>query len=187
MGTGLVGRTLGFLWARAGHEVALRSRDLARTAEAAGLAGGACNDAGGGREVRRGGALDATQRDASDLDALAGKVVIDSNNRGPAPDGRYASRPEGPSLAERLQAATPRARVVKRFNTVVMRLLRKEPGRVQALGAQVFLGGDNAKAVVAAPAAKMGLGVVDLGGLAAWIEEALADACRQGKATSPAG
>ncbi|MCR0984851.1 NAD(P)-binding domain-containing protein [Roseomonas pecuniae] len=120
VGTGPVGRTLGTIWARAGHEVAFGSRDPARAAE----------------------------------------------------------------------AAAPRARVVKGFNTVVMRLLREEPGRVRASRAQVFLAGDDAeaKAVVAALAAEMGLGAVDLGGLeAAWMAEALADTFRQGMATSPAG
>ncbi|WP_043367210.1 hypothetical protein [Belnapia sp. F-4-1] len=75
------------------------------------------------------------------------------------------------------------------FDTVVMRLLREEPGRVQASGAQVFLVGDDAKAkaMVAALVAN-GLGAVDLGALAAtWMAEALADAFRQGMATSPAG
>jgi len=35
VGTGPVGRTLGTIWARSGHEVAFGSRDPARAAEAA--------------------------------------------------------------------------------------------------------------------------------------------------------
>lgn len=192
VGTGPVGRTLGTIWARAGHEVAFGSRDPARAAEAAaGLAG----------------ARATTQEEATafgevvlwtprgimpaDPDMLAGKIVLDPNNRGPDPDGGYASRrPEGPSFAEQLQAAARRARVVKAFNTVVMRLLREDPERLRVSRAQVFLAGDDAKAkeVAAALAMDMGLGAVDLGGLeAAWMAEALADTFRQAMATSSAG
>ena len=95
----------------------------------------------------------------------------------------YASpRPHGPSFAEQLQAAAPQARVVKAFNTIVMRLLRENPARLTASGTQVFLAGDDAeaKAVAAALAADAGLGVVDLGRLdAAWLAESMADAFRQ--------
>ena len=126
-----------------------------------------------------------------DPDALAGKVVIDPNNRGPGPDGGYASlRPTGPSLAKQLQEAAPRARVVKAFNTVVMRLLQENPERLRKSGAQVFLAGDDAEAKVVASslAADIGLGSVDLGGLeAAWMAEAMADTFRQAMVTSPAG
>ena len=192
VGVGPVGRTLGTIWARAGHEVAFGSRDPARAAEAAeGLAS----------------ARATTQEEAAvfgdvvlwtvrgvmpaDPNTLAGKVVIDPNNRGPGPNGDYASpRPEGPSFAEQLQAAAPRASVVKAFNTVVMRLLREDPERLRASEAQVFLAGDDAaaKAVTAALAAEAGLGVVDLGRLeAAWMAEAMADTFRQAMATSHAG
>jgi predicted dinucleotide-binding enzyme len=122
-------------------------------------------------------------------DRLAGKIVLDPNNREPGPTGGYP-RPAGPSFAEQLQAAAPRARVVKAFNTIVMRLLREDPERLQASGAQVFLAGDDAqaKAVAAALAAETGLGAVDLGGLeAAWMAEAMADTFRQAMKTSPAG
>jgi len=190
VGTGPVGRTLGTIWARAGHEVIFGSRDPARaTQAAAGLVG----------------ARAATQREAATAGdvvlwtprgvmpapgMLTGKIVIDPNNRGPGPDGGYASRrPAGPSLAEQLQAAAPGARIVKAFNTVVMRLLEEDRRRLEASGAQVFLAGDDAQAktVVAGLAAQAGLGAVDLGGLeAAWMAEALADTFRQAMATSPA-
>lgn len=193
VGVGPVGRTLGTLWARAGHEVAFGSRDPARAAEAAaGLAGASATTqdeaAGFGEEV-----VLWTPRGVppADPDGLAGKVVLDPNNRGSGPDGNYASpRPQGPSLAEQLQAAAPRAHVVKAFNTVVMQLLREDPERLRASGAQVFLAGDDAlaKAVAAGLASELGLGAVDLGGLqAAWMAEALADTFRQAMATSPAG
>lgn len=191
VGTGPVGRTLGTIWARAGHEVAFGSRDPARAAEAAtGLAGASATtqeEAAAFGEV-----VLWTPRGVmpADPDLLAGKIVLDPNNREPGPEAGYASRPEGPSFAEQLQAAAPRARVVKAFNTVVMRLLRESPERLRLSGAQVFLAGDDAEAkkVAAALAMATGLGAVDLGGLdAAWMAEALADTFRQAMVTSPAG
>jgi predicted dinucleotide-binding enzyme len=126
----------------------------------------------------------------ADPDMLAGKIVIDPNNRGPGPSGGYASpRPEGPSFAEQLQASAPRARVVKGFNTVVMRLLNEDPERLRSSGAQVFLAGDDAEAkqVATTLAADIGLSAVDLGGLeAAWMAEVMADTFRQAMITSPA-
>ena len=192
VGVGPVGRTLGKIWARAGHAVAFGSRDPARAAEAAaGLTSAKAttqDDAAAFGEV-----VLWTARGVrpADPDALAGKIVLDPNNRGPGPDGNYATpRPEGPSLAQQLQAAAPRARVVKAFNTVVMRVLNENPERLRVSGAQVFLAGDDpaAKAVAAGLAAEIGLAAVDLGGLeAAWMAEALADTFRQAMATSPAG
>lgn len=192
VGVGAVGKTLGTVWAHAGHEVAFGSRDLAKAAEAAaGLTG----------------ARVATQDEAAAFgevvlwtprgvmpaapEMLAGKIVLDPNNREPSPIGGYPSmRPSGTSLAEQLQAAAPQALVVKAFNTVVMRLLREDPERLRASGAQVFLAGNepDAKTVAAGLAAEIGLGAVDLGGLdAAWMAETLADTFRQAMKTSLAG
>jgi len=192
VGVGPVGQTLGTSWARAGHVVAFGSRDPARAAEA--VTGLVDARAASQEEAAAFGEVVLwTPRDVmpTDPDILAGKIVLDPNNRGPGPDGSYASpRPEGPSLAERLQAAAPRARVVKAFNTVVMRLLKEDPERLRSSGAQVFLAGDDAEAktVAATLAADIGLGAVDLGGLeSAWLAETMADAFRQAMRTSPAG
>jgi len=192
VGAGPVGQTLGTIWARAGHEVAFGSRDPARAAEAV-------SDLAGARATTQeqaaafGEVVLWTPRGVmpANPDMLAGKIVLDPNNREPGSVGDYASpRPEGPSFAEQLQAAAPRARVVKAFNTVVMRLLRENPERLTASGAQVFLASDDAEAkmVAAALAADAGLAAVDLGGLdAAWLAETMADAFRQAMRTSPAG
>jgi predicted dinucleotide-binding enzyme len=192
VGVGPVGRTLGTIWAQGGHAVAFGSRDPARAAEAAaGLAGAHATTQDGAAAF--GEVVLWTPRGVppADPDGLAGKVVLDPNNRESGPDGNYAlPGPGEPSLAEQLQAAAPRARVVKAFNTVVMRLLREDPERLRTSGAQVFLAGDDAaaKAVAAGLAAETGLGAVDLGGLdAAWMAEALADTFRQGMKTSSAG
>jgi predicted dinucleotide-binding enzyme len=192
VGVGPVGRTLGTIWARAGHEVAFGSREPARAAEAVmGLANAHATTQE--QAAAFGEVVLWTPRGVmpADPDMLAGTIVLDPNNREAGPDGGYASpRPERPSFAEQLQAAAPRARVVKAFNTVVMRLLREDPERLRASGAQVFLAGDDveAKAVTAALAAETGLDAVDLGGLeTAWMAEAMADAFRQAMATSPAG
>ena len=192
VGVGPVGQALGTIWARGGHEVAFGSRDPARAAEATrGLTGAHATTQE--KAAAFGEVVLWTPRDVmpTNPDILAGKIVIDPNNREPGPVGGYASlRPVGPSLAEKLQAAAPRARVVKAFNTVVMRLLREDPERLRASGAQVFLAGDDAEAkvAVAALAVQAGLGAVDLGGLeAAWMAETLADTFRQAMKTSPAG
>lgn len=194
VGVGPVGRTLGTVWARAGHEVAFGSRDPARAAAAA-AAAHVANARATTQDAAAafGDVVLWTPRGVApaDPDQLAGKVVLDPNNRAPGPDGSFdAPRPGEPSLAEQLAAAAPRARVVKAFNTIVMRLLADTPDRLRATGAPVFLAGDDAdaKAVAAALARDAGLGAVDLGGLrAAWLVEAMADAFRQSMATSPAG
>ncbi len=192
VGVGSVGETLGAVWARAGHEVAFGSRDAARaTRAAAGLAGARATTQEGAAAF--GDVVLWTARGVMPADpgGLAGKILLDPNNREPGPSGNYASaRPTAPSLAEQLQAAAPGARVVKAFNTVVMRILREDPERLRASGAQAFLAGDDAaaKSVAATLAADAGLGAVDLGGLeAAWLAETMADAFRQAMKTSPAG
>ena len=192
VGVGPVGQTLGTTWARAGHEVAFGSRDPVRAAAAVmGLAGAHAmtqEEAAAFGEI-----VLWTPRGVmpAEPDSLAGKIVLDPNNREPDPSCDYASPPsQGPSFAEQLQAAAPRARVVKAFNTVVMRLLREDPERLTVSGAQVFLTGEDveAKTVAAALAADIGLGAVDLGGLeAAWLAETMADAFRQAMRSSPAG
>jgi predicted dinucleotide-binding enzyme len=192
VGIGPVGQTLGTIWARVGHEVAFGSRDPARAAEAViGLTGARATTQE--QAAAFGEVVLWTPRGVmpADPDMLAGKIVLDPNNREPDPGRDYASpRPEGPTFAEQLQAAAPRARVVKAFNTVVMRILKENPERLRASGAQVFLAGNDteAKAVAATLAADIGLGAVDLGGLdAAWLAETMADAFRQAMRTSPAG
>lgn len=172
VGVGPVGQPLGTIWARAGHQVAFGSRDPARAAEAVrGLAGAHATTQEKAQEKAAafGEVVLWTPRGVmpADPDLLAGKILLGPNNREPGPDGGFASpRPEGPSFAEQLQAAAPRARVVKAFDTVVMRLLREDPERLRGAGAQVFLAGDDAEAktVAAALAAETGLGAVDCGG-----------------------
>lgn len=191
VGVGPVGLTLGTAWARAGHDVAFGSRDPGRAVEAAtGLAGtrAVTQD----QAAAFGDVVLWTPRGVmpADPDMLTGKIVLDPNNREPGLSKNYASpRPQGPSYAEQLQVAAPQARVVKAFNTVVMRLLRENPERLKASGAQVFLAGDDAaaKTVAAGLAADLGLGAVDLGGVeAAWMAEVMADTFRQAMQTSPA-
>ncbi len=192
VGVGPVGQTLGTAWARAGHDVAFGSRDPVRAAAAVtGLAGAHAMTQEAAAAF--GEVVLWTPRGVmpAETDSLSGKIVLDPNNREPDPGCDYASpRPLWPSFAEQLQAAAPRARVVKAFNTVVMRLLKEDPERLTASGAQVFLAGDDAEAktVAASLAADIGLGAVDLGGLhAAWLAETMADAFRQAMRSSPAG
>ena len=170
VGIGPVGQTLGTVWARAGHEVAFGSRDSDKAAAAVkGLAAAHATtqeEAAAFAEV-----VLWTPRGVmpADPNLLAGKIVLDPNNREPDPGRDYASpRPNGPSYAERLQAAAPQARVVKAFNTIVMRVLRETPERLAASGTQVLLASDDAeaKATVTSLIDSFGFDVVDAGPLA---------------------
>jgi 8-hydroxy-5-deazaflavin:NADPH oxidoreductase len=112
-------------------------------------------------------------------DTLAGKVVVDMNN-GPIPDD-HSIGPAGPSLAERLAAAAPGARVVKAFNTMAQEVFDLAPEPLRDHRVSAFLAGDDedAKRVVAGLAEELGFVPLDAGPLqAARMLEGLADFIR---------
>ncbi len=129
LGSGVVGQTLGSGFLKHGHEVALGTREPAKLADwSAANAGGkvvSFAEAAGFGEVvvlAVGGevALDALK--LAGASALDGKVVIDACNPiggGPPVNGvlRFFTTMTD-SLMERLQAAYPKARFVKAFNSV---------------------------------------------------------------------
>lgn len=129
LGSGVVAQTLGAGFLKHGHEVALGTRDLAKLADWSAAHAGAkilsfAEAAQFGEIVvlAVGGevALDALK--LAGEKALDGKVVIDACNPiggGPPVNGVlrfFTTMTE--SLMERLQAALPRARFVKAFNSV---------------------------------------------------------------------
>lgn len=138
LGAGMIGATVGRLWARAGHEVMLSSRHpeslgpvvaslgehgRSGTPEAAAAFGEVVLLA-----VPFGALVDLAPRIAP---ALAGKVTLDAANPFPARDGIAAAeairdgRGSGRWTAERL----PDARVVKAFNTNFFQILQTEAHR----------------------------------------------------------
>ncbi|OLR92272.1 NADPH-dependent F420 reductase [Actinokineospora bangkokensis] len=146
IGSGRVGTGLAAAWQRAGHDVVIAARST--RAEAARAADVVVNALPG--DI-------AAEQLAPLADAIGGSVVLDvSNPHSPGPT----------SVAEQVQAALPRARVVKALNTML------HPVMTAPLpGATAFLSGGDAAAKSTAVDLLADLGwargsVVDLGGLA---------------------
>jgi 8-hydroxy-5-deazaflavin:NADPH oxidoreductase len=169
LGTGVVGRTLAGRLAEVGHDVVVGSRtakdDGTRTFADAAAHGEVVVNATAGLA-----SIDAlTQAGAENL---AAKPVLDVANALDSSEGfpPIVRATDRESLAERIQAAFPQARVVKSLNTMnadVMANPRKLAGPHT-----VFVAGDDADAKHAVTALLLDLGwtddeVLDLGGLSA--------------------
>jgi hypothetical protein len=177
LGAGLLGGTLGRLWARRGHHVMFSSRHPERLA---GLVADAGATAAGGTIVEAArfgdvvllavpygelsGVLASVERQ------LDGKVVVDAANPGRlSPDGRLVNAlpaggpPAGVLTARRL----PRARVVRAFSHVAAESYPVR-GRKMPMLLGVAVAGDDpsAKQVVERLTREIGFTPVDLGGLA---------------------
>lgn len=166
LGTGHVAQWLGAAWEKAGHEVVLGSRDpghrqavlpVRDLADAVRHADVVVNALPGAIAVETVTSLGAG--------LFAGTIVLDvSNAMNDVLEPLYLG---SVSLAERLQAALPEARVVKSLNTMDMALV-VDPGRIAA--STVFLSGNDerAKATVAGLVHDLGWSadaLVDLGGI----------------------
>jgi 8-hydroxy-5-deazaflavin:NADPH oxidoreductase len=179
IGTGTVGRTLGEGLAKVGHDIVLGTRDPARTRardewQATSLSLGSYGEVGTGAELF----VNATSGEASldalravGDDALAGKVLIDVSNAldhsGGFPPKLFVSNTD--SLAEQLQRAFPRTKVVKAFNTMTAAVM-VHPGDLGGGDSTIFVAGNDAdaRATVAGVAADLGwTDVMDLGDLTA--------------------
>jgi 8-hydroxy-5-deazaflavin:NADPH oxidoreductase len=179
IGTGTVGRTLGEGLAKVGHDIVLGTRDPARTRardewQATSLSLGSYGEVGTGAELF----VNATSGEASldalravGDDALAGKVLIDVSNAldhsGGFPPTLFVSNTD--SLAEQLQRAFPRTKVVKAFNTMTAAVM-VHPGDLGGGDSTIFVAGNDAdaRATVAGVAADLGwTDVMDLGDLTA--------------------
>jgi 8-hydroxy-5-deazaflavin:NADPH oxidoreductase len=167
LGTGKVAQTLAQHWSAAGHDITFGSR---KPAEAGALGAPVASpaDAVAGSDV----VVNATPGSASlaavqaiGAAAFAGKVLVDvANANTPSFELVYPNS----SLAEKLQAALPAARVVKTLNTAAMSVLT-EPGSLPP--SSVFVSGDDAgaKATVTSLLADLGWpdgSVIDLGPIA---------------------
>ena len=176
IGTGNMGKGIGTLLVKGGHQITLISRDEER---AAALANELSKVAAPSASVRIGSYEEGVEGDVVILavwypvnlsiaqqlvDQLAGKLVIDiANPLNETFDG-LASQP-GSSSAEELARALPNSRVVKAFNTTFAGTLVK--GDVSGQALDVFIAGDaaDAKAVVADLVHSGGLHPVDAGPL----------------------
>jgi predicted dinucleotide-binding enzyme len=179
IGTGNMGRTLGLRWARAGHRVLFGSRDLAKATAVAASIPGLGTQAGDFdaaaafgdvvlytvREVFPSTLLRAPQ-------ALAGKIVIDCNNRDLGDDRRpgefsFATPPPTISLTQRLAADAPAARIVKAFSTIPHPVIELDREALAPRRVSVLLCADDgeAKAVVKELVEQLGFIGVDSGRL----------------------
>jgi len=195
IGTGNMGRALGLRWAQAGHRVFFGSRDLGKAKAAAVSTNDSTLFGDYDAAAAFGEVVLYTVRDIlpSQLlrqpQVLAGRIVIDCNNSAifgldiPDPDlrpGVHFAVPI-PSLAERLAADVPTARVVKAFNTMAATVIALDRETLTPHRVSVFLCSDDveAKAVVSGLAEELGFVGVDSGRLErAQLVEAVGDFIR---------
>ena len=186
IGAGNMARSMGIVWAELGHLVFFGSRDPAKGAALAGFAGH--NTQGGGNdEAAEFGEIvvyTVRERVPSDMltstEPLAGKVVIDINNRA-LPADFAVDALMGESLAEKTAADVPRARVVKAFNTMAQEVFELAPDPLRQHEVSVYLCADDASAkqTVADLCTELGFVAIDCGPLrAARMVEALGDFIR---------
>lgn len=183
IGTGNMGRSLGTVWARSGHDVLFGSRDPQKAARVARDTGANSAVAGTFDEAAAfGEAVLYTLRDPllpssvlKDCKSLVGKVVIDCNNSviwgmtDPDPlkrPGIHFPWPI-PSLAERLAVDIPGALVVKAFNTIPHAVIELGRERLKERDISVFLCSDHVGATERASqlVEDAGFTAVDCGGL----------------------
>jgi 8-hydroxy-5-deazaflavin:NADPH oxidoreductase len=190
-----MGRALGLGWARVGHEVFFGSRDLNKAKAVAAKVPGLTHAGDFDAAAAFGEVVLYTIRDhfpssaLEDMRPLSGKIVIDCNNSAilgldvPDPDNRqglHFTTPV-PSLAERLAADAPEARMVKAFNTMASQVIELGPDELARRRVSVFLCSDDteAKAVVKGLAEELGFIGVDCGELErARLVEAVGDFIR---------
>lgn len=175
LGSGTVGTTLAKGFQDAGHEVRIGSRDGRRLGDftkTTSIVEGRFIDVAAFGEVVvlsvKGEAAEGLTRELAP--ALAGKVVIDTNNpiAGAPKDGVVQFFTTGQdSLIERLQRAAPKARVVKAFNSVGAALMVKP--RFPSGTPAMFICGDDAaaKATVTTLLSQLGWAAEDVGTSAA--------------------
>ena len=186
IGAGNMARSMGTVWAELGHEVFFGSRDPAKGARLAAFAGhgtrgGSNQDAAAFGEMVVFTVRAQVPSDMlDDVASLAGKVLLDINNR-VLPGDFAMDALTGDSLAEKTAADVPDARVVKGYNTMAQEVFEHPPEILRQQGVSVYLcgGDDGAKEIVAGLAREHGLIPIDCGGLrASRMVEALGDFIR---------
>jgi predicted dinucleotide-binding enzyme len=171
LGSGNMGRALGMRWAMSGHEVFFGGRDIEKTRKVAdhvqhGSQHGTLADATAFGDV-----LLHTMRDVllsdivGDVDALAGKTLIDLNN-GTIPEN-FEYLPISESFAEKFQTDAPKVNVVKAFNMFAMEMFEHDAATIAKHGVSVFIAGNDteAKETVAKLATVLGFNPIDSGSI----------------------
>lgn len=191
IGTGRMGTAFGRAWARAGHAVLFGSRDrqkAERVATEVGARFGDFADAATFGDVVLFTVRPPIPRSLVAPESLAGRILVDCNNGPVFGTDSDEARGQGlrfvvntPSIAERLAAEVPAARVVKAFNTIPSALLELSSRELEAAAISAFVAGDDpeARAIVSGLAEDIGFVAVDAGLLVqATFLEALADVVR---------
>lgn len=171
IGTGNMGRSLGVLWAKAGHELFFGARDVEKAKAAAELAANNSQYGTNDEAAGFGNVLLYTPRDVSpeqvlsNVGLLNGKIIIDCNNY-PIPEG-FDYSPITISLAEKLQQQVPQAFVVKAFNTFAQEVFELAPTPLDQHHVSCFVCSDDetAKMTVLKLAEEIGFAGVDCGEL----------------------
>ncbi|MFB6105122.1 MAG: NADPH-dependent F420 reductase [Halobacteriaceae archaeon] len=160
IGTGDVGRALARGFSDAGHEIVLGSRTPARTTAAFDVMAHQETVLGSDLVVLAVPAAAATDLATSLSDALAGTTIVDPTNE-------YPNATADRSVAERIAAAAPDARVVKAFNTIGAN--RLDDPVIDGQPVSMFVAGDDpdARDTVAGLADDVGFAPVIAGGLPA--------------------
>jgi 8-hydroxy-5-deazaflavin:NADPH oxidoreductase len=168
LGTGNVAQALARRWQAVGHQITYGSRDPKGKAELGAPVvplGAAVEDSDLAVNATPGSASLETVKRVGAL-AFAGKILVDVANQA-SPSLDQLLYPNS-SVAEKLQAALPEAKVVKTMNTAAITVMT-DPGLLPP--STVFLSGDDAgaKATVTSLLADLGWrgdSIVDLGGIA---------------------
>jgi 8-hydroxy-5-deazaflavin:NADPH oxidoreductase len=186
IGTGNMSRSLGILWAEQGHDVFWGSRDPSKAKSVAEFAahktkGGTNDEAAEFGEVifySVRGVMPSSV--LASIDSLAGKVILDCNNR-EIPEGFAYGPLMAESLAEELAADIPDAHVVKAFNTMAQEVFELSPEPLNTHHVSVYVCGDNpaARQTAMTLASDIGFHPVDCGPLrSARMLESLGDFIR---------
>ena len=168
IGTGNMGRSIGIVWHRLGHDVFFGARDPQKAAFAAALAAGSrsgTND----DAASFGDLLLYTPRNVlpgdvlSDIAMTRDKIVVDCSNHQVAVDLRFPAITF--SIAEDLAQQLPEARIVKAFNTLPQEVFELCPDAVRPYQVAVFVAADDASArtTVLDLATEMGFRAIDCG------------------------
>ncbi|MCC3500973.1 MAG: NAD(P)-binding domain-containing protein [Microcoleus sp. PH2017_15_JOR_U_A] len=183
-GSGNMSRVLGGAWAVAGHQIVFGSRDVEKSrvvAEEIGFSatGGTNDEVAESCEVIISTVRAVPSSFLTSTAALAGKVIIDLNNR----DFPRDYKPEEflNSLAEVTQRDVPSAKVVKALNNQAMEVFNCDAETLRKAGVQGFFAGDDheARQITIELLNDLGLKPVDFGSLSnAWLLELQADILR---------